>query len=62
MSRTAFFPEKSCSLPWNWVLQIHSFVDITKQKVFVQVNSFTAEGFSETRPCMPLSKHVFQSQ
>ena len=24
--------------PWNWVLQIHSFVDITKQKVFVQVN------------------------
>ena len=38
MSRTAFFPEKSCSLPWNWVLQIHSFVDITKQKVFVQVN------------------------
>ena len=24
--------------PWNWVLQIHSFVDFTKQKVFVQVN------------------------
>ena len=24
--------------PSNWVLQIHSFVDITKQKVFVQVN------------------------
>ena len=24
--------------PWNWMLQIHSFVDITKQKVLVQVN------------------------
>ena len=24
--------------PWNWVLQIHFFADITKQKVFVQVN------------------------
>ena len=24
--------------PWNWVLQMHSFVDMTKQKVFVQVN------------------------
>ena len=24
--------------PWNWVLQIHSFVDIAKQKVFVKVN------------------------
>ena len=23
---------------WNWVLQINSFVDITKQKVFAQVN------------------------
>ena len=47
MSGAAFFPEKSCSLnlglsveectvgvtnPWNLVLQIHSFVDITKQK------------------------------
>ena len=24
--------------PWNWVFQIHCFVDITKQKVFVQVD------------------------
>ena len=24
--------------PWNWVLRIRSFVNITKQKVFVQVN------------------------
>ena len=24
--------------PWNWMLQIHSFVAITKQKVFVQDN------------------------
>ena len=24
--------------PWNWVLQIHSLVDIAKQKVFVQAN------------------------
>ena len=33
---------KECTVgvtnPWNWVLQIHSFVDITKQNVFVQVN------------------------
>ena len=28
----------SVTNPWNWVLQIHSFVDITKQKVFGQVN------------------------
>ena len=24
--------------PWNWVLQMHSFVDITKQNIFEQVN------------------------
>ena len=24
--------------PWNRVLQIHSFVDVTKQKAFLQVN------------------------
>ena len=23
--------------PWNWVLQIHSFVDITKQKVLYKL-------------------------
>ena len=26
------------------------------------INTFTTEGFSETRPFMHLSKHVFHSQ
>ena len=47
MSGTVFFPEKSCSLSLGFFKQsvekctvgvTNRFVDITKQKVFVQVN------------------------
>ena len=33
-----------------------------KQLFFDIINTFTTEGFWETRPFMHLSKHVFQSQ